>query len=105
VNGVPPEAAPEAATLLLREYCEHREHFRVFDDFDNAMARMQSSVDKSLEQSREPLKTVAERLFKLSRDGFFLVQVCEWKITYITDALLHAIETRNHLSLANNTAP
>jgi hypothetical protein len=93
----------ELATLLLREYHDHRDHFRMFEDFDNAMAGMQSSVEKKLEQSREPLKTVAERLFKLSRDGFFLVQVCEWKITYIAEALLHSIETRNHLSLANNS--
>jgi len=89
--------------LLLREYCEHREHFRVFEDFDAAMAAMQASIDKNLDQTAEPLKSVAQRLFKISRDAFFLIEVCEWKITYIAKALLHTIETRNHLSLANNT--
>jgi hypothetical protein len=98
-----PSSATEAATLLLREYCEHREHFRMFDDFDCAMAVMQASVDNNLGQTGEPLKTVAQRLFKISRDAFFLIQVCEWKIAYLAEASLHAIETRNHLSLANNT--
>ncbi len=99
----PPPLATEAATLLLREYCEHREQFRIFEDFDAAMAAMQASVDKNLDQTVEPLKSVAQRLFKVSRDAFFLIEVCEWKITYIAKALLHTIETRNHLSLANNT--
>lgn len=95
--------APEAATLLLGEYCEHRENFHMFEDFEAAMAAMQTSVDRNLDRTKEPLKAVAQRLFKISRDAFFLTQVCEWKITYIAQALLHAIETRNHLSLANNT--
>jgi hypothetical protein len=104
VNEIPQvPGAPEAAMLLLREYCEHREHFRMFDDFEAAMTTMQASVDKNLDRTREPLKTVSQRLFKISRNAFFLIQVCEWKITYIAQALLHAIETRNHLSLANNT--
>jgi len=49
------------------------------------------------------LRSVAQRLFKISTDALFLREVCEWKITYIAEALLHAIENRNHLSLANNT--
>lgn len=102
-ENAPAPAAPEAATLLLREYCEHREHFRIFDDFDIAMAGMQATVDTNLDQTSEPLKTVAQRLFKISRDAFFLIQVCEWKITYIAQALLHAIEARNQLSLGINT--
>ncbi|HXV84922.1 MAG TPA: hypothetical protein VEG60_34180 [Candidatus Binatia bacterium] len=95
--------ASEAATFLLREYCDHREHFRMFDDFESAMTAMQTSVDRNLDRTKEPLKVFAQRLFKISRDAFFLIQVCEWKITYIAQALLHAIQTRNHVSLANNT--
>jgi hypothetical protein len=40
-ENAPPPTAPEAAAFLLREYCEHREHFRMFEDFDVAVAAMQ----------------------------------------------------------------
>lgn len=94
---------PERAAHVLREYCDHREHFRIFDDFDSAMAAMQRAVDRSLDQTSEPLKTVAQRLFKITRDALFLIQVCEWKITFVAKAISHAIDTHNPLSLANNT--
>jgi hypothetical protein len=89
--------------LLFREYREHREQFRFLDDFEQAMSRMQGSVNRALEETRNPLKTIAQRLFDAAKNGFFLIQVCEWKIHYLADALLHAIESRNPLSLANNT--
>ena len=95
--------APEAAMLLLREYREHRNQFRFLDDFDQAMSRMDDSVSKGLQLTREPLRTIAQRLFNVSKNGFFLIQVCEWKINYLADALLHALESRNPVSLANNT--
>lgn len=95
--------APDDAMRLLREYREHRERFRFLDDFENAMSAMQDSVSKGLELTREPLKTIAQRLFNLSKNGFFLIQVCECKINYLAEALLHAIECRNPVSLANNT--
>lgn len=95
-------SATEAATLLLIEYREHRQTFRVFDDFENAMTQMRESAERGLCDLDEPLKTVAERLLKICNDGFFLVQVCEWKISYIAEALVHSIERQNPISLANN---
>ena len=95
--------AAEAATLLLRDYREHREKFRVFDDFEKTMAPMRESAEKGLCNAGEPLKTVAERLLKICNDGFFLIQVGEWKINYIAEALLYSIERQNPISLANNT--
>jgi len=65
--------APEAAMLLLREYREHRNQFRFLDDFDQAMSRMDDSVSKGLQLTREPLRTIAQRLFNVSKNGFFLI--------------------------------
>ena len=96
-------SASEAAILLLNDYREKRHGFRVFDNFDHAMSAMRKSVNHGLAGTPEPLNSIAQRLFKISTDGFFLVQVCDWKIAYIVDALLHAIETQNPMSLANNT--
>ena len=67
------------------------------------MSGTHESIDRGLARTAEPLKTVVQRLFKICNDGFFLVQVCEWKISYIADALLHAIESQNPVSLANNS--
>jgi hypothetical protein len=93
----------ESAAILLREFREHREQFHVLYDFDDAMSGMRQSVEERLGIVSGPLKTVAERLFKISRDGFFLIQVCELKISYIAEALLHSITVENPLSLASNT--
>ena len=98
-----PYSPSEAATLLLREYREHRENFRIFDDFDKAMSGMRTSVDEGLGTVAEPLRTVADRLFKISRNGFFLTQLCGLKIGYLAEALQHSIKVGNPLSLASNT--
>jgi len=95
-------SASEAAILLLKEYRDKRDRFRVFDNFDHAMSAMQQSVELGLAGTAEPLKTIAQRLYKISVDGFFMVQVCEYKISYLSDALVQAIESQNPVSLANN---
>ncbi len=97
-----PHSTTESLTRILREFREERIQFKVFDDFDRAMSAPQESVDRNLETTLEPLKTVASRLYRIARDECFLIQVCEWKINYVADALLHAIESKNPVSLANN---
>lgn len=92
----------EAAISLLKEFHEHRVNFRIFDDFDKAMSGICTSVDDALGTVAEPLRTVAERVFKVCRDGFFLIRVCELKIGYLAEALQHSIEVANPLSLASN---
>jgi hypothetical protein len=96
-------SASEAATLLLREFRDHRERFCIFDDFDKAMSEMRTMVDGRLGTVGEPLRTVAERIFKICRDGFFLIRVGELKISYLAEALQHSIEVGNPLSLASDT--
>ena len=95
-------ATTEALTRILREFREERNQFKVFEDFDLAISGMQESVDRDLATTPEPLRTIASRLFRIARDECFLIQVCEWKIHYVADALLHAIESHNPVSLANN---
>lgn len=88
---------------LLEKYCERREEFRQFDEYDAVMAQARAVVAHKVDLLREPLKGIAARLFNIQDQGFFLLQVCEWKIAYIADALIHAINTGNSLALANNT--
>ena len=51
-------SAGETATEVLREYREHRETFRMFDDFDEAMSGMRMAIERDLGTVAEPLKTV-----------------------------------------------
>jgi hypothetical protein len=88
---------------LLHDYRERRSGFRVFDDFDGAFSPSDAAMAKRLESIPDPLRSVAKRLYGLARDGFFLFRVCEWKIDYLAEALLHAISANNPLSLAGNT--
>jgi hypothetical protein len=94
--------AAEAATILLKDYRGRRRAFRAFDDYDKAMAHMRNNASARIEKLDEPLKTIATRLFSITDKGFFLFQICEWKLDYLAEALIHAIEAKNPLALAIN---
>lgn len=95
--------AAEAATILLKDFRERRQAFHALDDYDKAMTRMRNTASVKIEKLDEPLKTIATRLFSTTEKGFFLCQVCEWKLDYLAEALIYAIDAKNPLALANNT--
>jgi hypothetical protein len=95
--------ASQAAIILLNDYRQRRHEFRVYDDYDQAMKQMRESASGKIEALGEPLKSIASRLFSIADQGFFLFQVCEWKIDFIAEALIHSIEAKNPIALANNT--
>jgi|GEM_PF-1173971 len=94
--------ATEAVAILLRDYRERRQAFHAFDDYDKAMSDMRQTASTKIDRLDEPLKTIASRLFSITDKGFFLFQVCEWKLDYLAEALIHAIQAKNPLALANN---
>lgn len=94
--------AAEAATILLKNYKERRQVFHAFNNYDKSMDTMRSSAGSKIAKLEEPLKRIASRLFDVMDKGFFLFRVCEWKLDYFAEALLHAIEAKNPLSLASN---
>lgn len=94
--------ATESATILLKAYRERRQGFHSFDDYDQRMAHMRSSATAKIAKLDEPLKTIASRLFNVTDKGFFLLEVCEWKLDYLAEALLQSIDAKNPLGLANN---
>jgi len=91
--------ATDAATILLKDYRERQQDFHVFDDYN----RLRNNAQENIGILDEPLKTIAIRLYDITNNGFFLIQVCGWKIDYLAEALIHAIEAKNPLALANNT--
>ena len=95
--------AAESATLLLRAYRERRQGFHLFDDYDKTMARVRASASARIATLDDPLKAIASRLFDVADKGFFLLQVCEWKLDYLAEAIVHAIDAKNPIALANNT--
>ena len=95
--------AAQNAIILLNDYRKRRQEFRVYDDYDQTMKEMREGASAKIEALEEPLKSIASRLFSIADQGFFLYQVCGWKIDYIAEALIHSIEAKNPISLANNT--
>lgn len=95
--------ATEAALLLLNDYRQRQQQNASFNNYDKAMAGMRRNTGRKIDTLGEPLKTVASRLFEIADSGFFLIQVYLWKIDYLAEALVSAIESRNPLALANNT--
>lgn len=94
--------ATEAAIVLLNDYRQRRQEFHAFDDYDQAMKQMRKSASGKIEALKEPLKSIASRLFSITDKGFFLFQVCELKLDYIAEAIIHAIEAKNPIALANS---
>jgi hypothetical protein len=95
--------AKEALELLLTDYREKRKDFSVFCEYDESMAQMRNNYQERINKINPSLKPIARSLFEIADQSFFLLQVIEWKIDYLSEALLHAIKTKNPLSLANNS--
>lgn len=94
--------ATEALELLLSDFRERKKTFRAICNYDDSMMQMRRKYRQQIENITDPLKSVAENLFKISDQTFFLFQVIEWKIDYLAEGLLHSIQSRNPLSLAIN---
>jgi hypothetical protein len=66
------------------------------------MKQMRETASERIAALSDPLKSIAARLFSITDQGFFLVHVCEWKLDYVAEALIHSIEAKNPIALANN---
>lgn len=93
----------EAAARMLRDYRERRQEFHAFDSYDEVMDKTRQRLVAKCQKLEEPLKTVASRLCSIADRGLFLQLVCEWKIDYVAETLIHSIEAKNALALANGT--
>jgi rRNA-processing protein FCF1 len=102
MDNQPEYNAAEAAKILLKDYRERRQAFHAFDNYDEVMMNMRKDVAAKIEKLNEPLKKISTRLFSIADKGFFLCQVCEWKLDYLAEALIHAVDAKNPLALANN---
>lgn len=94
--------AAQAAIILLNDFRQRRRDFHVFDEYDQTMKQMRENASEKIEGLNQPLKSIASRLFSIADQGLFLFQVCGWKLDYICEALIHSIEAKNPIALANN---
>lgn len=94
--------ATEALVLLLNDFRERKKKFTAICDYDGSMKQMREKFNQQIETISNPLREVAKKLFEIADQSFFLIQVVEWKIDYLADALIHAIKSENPISLANN---
>ncbi|MGE0086033.1 MAG: hypothetical protein AB7S75_16615 [Desulfococcaceae bacterium] len=94
--------ATEALELLLTDFRERRKNFSFLCNYDDSMMKMRKNYQQKINQISEPLKFIAEELFEIADQSFFLFQLIEWKIDFLAEGLLHAIQSKNPLSLANN---
>ncbi len=95
--------ATEALELLLKDFCERKKWYSAICDYDDSMTQMRRKYRQQIENITDPLKSIAEDLFEIADQTFFLFQVIEWKIDYLAEGLLHSIQSKNPLSLAINT--
>lgn len=92
----------EVAMALLKDFRSRQLQQQLFNDYDATMKRMREKIAGETENLDEPMKSIATRLFSVADQGFFLYAVYHWKIDYLAEALIHAIEAKNPIALANN---
>lgn len=92
----------EVATVLLKDFRSRQQQLQPYNDYDATMKRTREQIAGKTENLEEPMKSIATRLFSVADQGLFLYEVYLWKIDYLAEALIHAIEAKNPVALANN---
>jgi hypothetical protein len=97
------DQASESLVRMLRDYRERQQEFHIFDSYDEALSRTRERLAEKRSKIVEPLNTIATRLFSIVDRSFFLLHVCQWKMDFVAEALIHSIEARNPVAMANDT--
>lgn len=88
---------------LLKNYIEDIGNNDGLRDHDKRFGEHSKTLDKKFQTLKPPLNVISKRLYKISKDTFYLVELFDYKIYLLARGVLHSIETRNPLTLANNT--
>ncbi|WP_440465731.1 hypothetical protein ACKI1H_17250 [Pseudomonas sp. YH-1] len=92
----------EIVSSLLMEYISEAEKNEFLRDHDSRFQELRSSVKKKSANLRPPLNVVSQRLYTIADHSFYCVELFNYKCYLLAKGIIHALETSNPLSLANN---
>jgi hypothetical protein len=94
--------AKEALLILIGEFIQRQQAQSRFSDYDAVMQQMRSRHSERSSSLHPSLKKVADDLFAVSDNTFFIFHILNWKIYYLAEGIQRAVESANPVSLANN---
>lgn len=93
----------ESTKEILLKYIEKIEAEEFLRNHDERFEGLRKQVEAKSEKLAPPLNVISKRLFKIADHTFFMIGLYEYKFYLLAKSIVHAIETENPLSLANNT--
>ncbi|EPO2920148.1 hypothetical protein DSL61_18210 [Vibrio cholerae] len=89
--------------LVLQNYIEDIDENESLRDHDKRFGGQIKHFDSKCKKLKPPLNVISKRLFTISKNTFYLIELFDYKIYLLAKGVLHSIETCNPLTLANNT--
>lgn len=86
----------------LKEYISDAEDNEFLRDHDSRFQELRKSVKKKSADLRPPLNVISQRLYTIADHSFYCVELFNYKYYLLAKGILHALESNNPLSLANN---
>jgi len=88
---------------LLNEFVSDIEKNDFLRDHDERFFGLREQVKKKANKLNPPLNAISKRLYGIADNTFYCIELFNYKFSLLAKAIIHAIETENPLSLANNT--
>lgn len=92
----------DTVSAALREYISNAEEHEFLRDHDARFEKIRTSVNKKSADLRPPLNVISKRLYKIADHSFYCLELFQYKYYLLAKGILHALESNNPLSLANN---
>ncbi|PTP81557.1 hypothetical protein CWO04_22420 [Vibrio splendidus] len=93
----------ENTEATLKSYIEYVGNNDSLRDHDRRFAEHSKHLEKKFKKLAPPLNVISKRLYKISKNTFYLIELFDYKIYLLAKGALQSIETRNPLTLANTT--
>lgn len=93
----------EKAENLLKSFIEDIENNDSLRDHDKRFGAQSKRLKLEFKKITPPLNVISERLYTISKNTFYLIELFDYKIYLLAKGILNSIETSNPLTLANNT--
>ncbi|MEH3174238.1 hypothetical protein POW79_19800 [Enterobacter quasiroggenkampii] len=93
----------EKAENILKIFIEDIENNDSMRDHDKRFGAQTKRLKLEFKKLPPPFNVISERLYTISKNTFYLIELFDYKIYLLAKGVLNSIETSNPLTLANNT--
>lgn len=93
----------ENTLTALRKFVSKADENSFLRNHDERFDGLRGQVERKSKKLPPPLNAVSKRLYYIADNTFYCIELFNYKFSLLAQGIIHAIETENPLSLANNT--